>query len=138
LIIKDYSSIENQLNIKDQLSIKGQLDIEYQLNINEQSDMKDQSNIKNNSNIEEIANKVEPLICATVKRQTQEELSKKLEEFRLKSRSTKASFVDRPRAKSEEAMIKFSGDLSTLFQPRCRLQSESGSPRRHTTQRTGR
>lgn len=78
----------------------------------------------------------EPLISATVQKQTQEELSKKLEEFRLKSRSTKASFVDRPRAKSEEAMIKFSGDA--IFQPRCRLQSDSGSPRRHAPARTGR
>ena len=77
------------------------------------------------------------LISATVQKQTQEELSKKLEEFRLKSRSTKASFVDRPRAKSEEAMIKFSGDVA-IFQPRCRLQSDSGSPIRHAPIRTGR
>ena len=69
----------------------------------------------------------EPLISAKLHSQTQEELSKKLEEFRIASRSTKASFVDRPRAKSEEAMIKFSNE--SMFQPRCRLQSDSESPK---------
>ena len=69
-----------------------------------------------------------PLVSAKLHNQTQEELSKKLEEFRIKSRSTKASFVDRPRAKSEEAMIKFSNE--SMFQPQCRvrLQSDSTSP----------
>ena len=63
------------------------------------------------SNFDKECKLFEVFIIVNFFRDTQEELTKKLEEFRQQSRSSTSSFVERPRAKSEEVIAKLSGKI---------------------------